>query len=468
MIPVPELELQIKDFNLGGVSAVQGPVLIIGQASAGEALVIQTLSQTQDATRFGSGPLAEVAAYVLSVAGGPVYAMRVPASLPGSVSAISSSGADTLTVSGDPTAALDVRVHITQAGDPAADTGAFRVSLDGGITESEDLALVSQYPLEGTGLTLEFSGAYAAQTFSFSTDAPELNLGDLNTALDVALLDRRQWEFIFPVTPLDNAGVALLDTKLESAVNSYRYPFAVAPGVERNEDESLAAYETRWLEEYNTQAKRVLLVPGAATVLDPLTGRFNRRDAARVAVAKIAATPLAQDPAWVGSGAISGVTDIELDGFRNPSLNDAGFTTLRSIIGLRGYYITNALTLAAPGSDFKLVQYLRVMNALCTAARTLVLPFLSSSVRVTEAGGIDPRDALRIEGYVNGGLRAAFVAAGLVSSLEFTVKRDTNILSDKTLYTELSVIPLAFAKRIVIPLSFRNPKNEPQVAEEAA
>lgn len=469
MIPVPELDIIIKDFNLGAGNASLGPPLLLGAASQGTPLQVVTLSQPADALAFGLGTLPETAAYILAAGGGPLYALRAPASLPGTIGAVSSTGTDTLTVTGEPLADLSVQVRITQAGDPAQDTGAFRVSLDGGLTESEDYALVSSYLIAGTGLNLEFSGSYALQTLTFTTAAPQLTLGDLNDALDAALNDRRAWEYVVPLAPLNDEGVALLDVKLEGATNRYRYTFALAQGGLREEGESLAAWETRMLEEYNTEAKRVVLTQGGATVVDVLTGSFNRREALRVVAAKVAATPLAQDPAWVGSGAISGVTDIDLDGFLNPALNNAGFTTLRSIIGLNGYYVTNALTLAPEGSDYKLLQNLRVMNAICTLERRLLLPFLSSSVRVTEQGVIDPRDALRIEGYVNGGLRAAFVAPGTVSSINFSLRRDNNILSDKTFYTKLEAIPLAYGKTIVAYNSFRNPQNEPQVeAEEAA
>jgi hypothetical protein len=202
---------------------------------------------------------------------------------------------------------------------------------------------------------------------------------------------------------------------------------------------------------------RLVVGAGRATVVSPISGRQAQRNAALLVAARIAATPIHEDLARVIRGPLSGVLDVERDEQRTPGLDEERVCTLRTIIGRTGFYITNGRLLAGAGSDYKYIQFRRVMDKACKITRDTVLDFLNESFRVNADGTIDERDAIRIESKINAALEAGIVTPGSASASSILVSRTQNLTSTQMLALTVRVTPLGYAKSIAVDIGFANP-----------
>lgn len=168
--------LSTNDGGLGVSEQLRRPVAVVGCSSSGSADTPAVLSTPDDVTTtFGYGPLAEVLALVLALAGGPVVGVKAASSTAGVVGGVAQSGAGspaagTLSdVSGSNTStaipALSgtadkpyaVKVVVTTAGSNIAATPVVKISLDGGVTYlATGSVVVSATPqaIGSTGLLL--------------------------------------------------------------------------------------------------------------------------------------------------------------------------------------------------------------------------------------------------------------------------------------------------------------------------
>lgn len=457
---LPDVNVNIQDGALGVLlPSNDGASLKIGVASSGTVNTIYsltTLKQVKDT--FGGGPLAEALATHISMSGKPVYAVRVNASVAGTIGAITKSRAlsPTITAAGTVVDAFEVIVKIAGAGDLGVAT--FQYTLDGGDNYSAETVVPSggTFLLPTTGVTVTFpAGSYQVNdTYTFSTVAPAYTMSDLNAAIDVVLADKREWGFMHVVgaaSPTIFAGVA---TRLAEATSVFRYAFAVLEAADDTDANLISAYG-------NSNDVRIGVVAGYVEQLSPLTGRSHKRSAAWTYCGRLAAIPPQEDPGRVLSGSLPSITALYRDEFANPGLDAARFTTLRTIIGRSGYWVTNGKLMAPEGSDYDLVQNRRVMDKSCRVARNAALQFLNDNVAVDPATGyILEQEAQAIEAFIRAQLIAAVISNGNASDVQVIVKRDNNILSDRTLYVTIRVLPVAYLKFIEIDIGFRNPANE--------
>lgn len=465
---LPDVNINIQDGALGILApANDGVSLKFGVATSGTVNTIYPLTTLKQVSEvFGSGPLAEALALHIALSGKPVYGVRVNASVAGTVGAVtkSNAGAPTVTVAGPPLDAYQVRLEVTQTG--ALGAGAFKYSLDGGDNYSREISIPSggSYVVTGTGLTLTFpAGTYTdGDTYTFTTVAPGYTLSDLNAAMDVVLADPREWGFVHVVGAANASLFAGVATRLAEAEGVFRYGFAVLEAA----DDTDANLLTHWA---NSADVRVGVVAGYGEVVSPLTGRISKRPMAWSYTGRLAAIPIQEDPGRVITGPVPGISSLYRNEFATPGLDDAGFTTFRTIIGRSGFYVTNGRIKAPEGSDFDLVQNRRVMDRACRLARNAALRFLNDTIRVDSVTGkIAETEALRIEGFILAQLTAGLLAPGHASDVTVTVSRENNILSDRTLYVSIRVLPVAYAKFIQVDIGFRNPANEPSAPSEEA
>ncbi len=464
MANLPGVRINVQDGNLGVLPALgEGAHVKIGVASQGPVNEVVAVSDTKRAKEvFGSGPLLEAIGVAFAQGAGAIYAVRVNASVAGTVSSVTKTGTGTgtLTVTGSPLDAYEVVVRITRAGRLGA--AAFVYSLDGGDTYSPEIAVPSggTYTLPGTGLTLTFNpgaGQFeAGDTYTFRTSAPGYSLSDLNAALD-ALFSQVQlrYQFVHVVGAATPTVAAAVDARMGEAAAQHRYIWALLDA----EDKSDNQLRSDWASFAST---RVGVGAGYAEIASPITGRVHRRPISWLWAGRRAARPAQEDVGRVASGPLVGVVKLHRDEYVSPGLDEARFTTARTYPAYAGYYLTQGRLMAPPGSDFELDQYRSVMDLACTVAYQAGLRFVNEAIRVDPAtGGIAERDAARVEGYIAGMLRAAL--KGKVSEIEgqpavrVTVDRTENILSSRRLPVSIAIIPLGYAKFISVEIGFENP-----------
>ncbi len=356
-----------------------------------------------------------------------------------------------------PVDTYSLMIDVIDAGALGAAT--FIYSLDGGNTWSPKILVPAsgKYVIPDTGLLLTFaSGPLGnADAWSCPVTAASYSTTDLTTAMTAALADARTWGFVHVVgAPSSVANAATLATTLQSllvtAASQYRFARGIIEVPSDTDANTIAAFAA-------VATDRVNWAAGYATITSPLNGRQFSRSSAWAAAARASAVPVSEDLGRVASGPLTSVGQLGRDEQATPGLDAQRFTTLRTIIGRQGKYLTTGRLGAAFGSDFSIWQNGRVMDVACDTTRQRLLQFLNSSVRVNADGTILEKDARVIEAYCDSGLRAALTQPGDASDVSVTVSRTANVLSTQTLPVSVRVLPLGYAKWITVDIGFSNP-----------
>lgn len=371
----------------------------------------------------------------------------------GNPSLTSGSGTLIPTIStASPVDAYSAVVTITGAG--ALGVAMFTYSLDGGTTTSAPILVPASgtYVIADTGLVLTFASTFVVgDVYAFTTTGASFNSTDLTNAWNALVGDPRQWFMAHVVGAAASVSAAAtlaaaLEVLAAAASSAYRFVrvlMEVPPDTDANTLSAFAA----------TSTPHVSWCAGYHTINSALSGRDYSRNSAWSVMARIAAIPPAEDPGRVASGALLGVISLARDEFKTPGLDSGRFTTLTTILGLPGFYVTNWRLGANPGSDFTFGQYGRVMDLIAAAYRAGLLKYLNESLRVNADGTINEKDARRIETYIEDFIRNS-LPGNTISSLTVTVDRTVNLLATQNLKSTARVVPLGYAKTITGDLGY--------------
>lgn len=465
---IPEAKLTIKDGALG--LSPQNPdntLAIVGTSSAGTVGQVGSYGDQQTVKdTFGTGPLVEAACHVLTVAGGPVVLCKATSSAAGAAGSVTKVGTGSsvlTTTSSAPLDAYQVQALIVQGGtNPAANTATFKYSLDGGRNYSPETALPSSgiYAIAGAGVTLNFSAAslVAGDLYSFATTGPTYDNTALAAALDALLADLSEWFAVWAVgVPADSSTMAAfygtLDSKLLTAEAAYRF----ARGYLNSFDDSDANLKTAI--QALAVSKHVGIVAGFHELTSVVSSAQFKREQAYSYLARLASVGPEIDPGETDTlGPMPLVVSLDRDERKTPNLDQYGYTTLRSHLGLAGYYVTSGRLNAGPTSDFQLIQYGRVMDIAARSVRAAQLKYLNKSFRVKSNGTVFEADARSAEQILTQALKEVTVTRGRASDASVTVDRTINMLSTQTFKVKYRVLPLAYAKFIEGEIAFTNVK----------
>lgn len=466
---LPGISMVLADNALGLVAPGQSLHVNIGTSSTGPLnTVVATGDKTVLANTFGSGELVEASAYDLDLAGGPVYNVRIAASNAGVNGPITLTGtgpASGVSVTGTPLDDYGVVVLLTRSG--TLGTSAFRVSFDGGDTFSAEYATaatVTNFAAQ-TGLTLAFAaGSYVANdTYAWTASGPTYTGSDLSVALDAIRTYPAAFDFVHVIGTVGGATdttkvtnyialCAAIDLKLTSMFNAGRYMRAIvdAPDVPD------AAFNVSSVT--NFVAPRIFGAAGYFEGPSGVTGQSVKRPMGWALAARLASIPINQSPGWVGKGGLHGVTRLYRNEEETPALDDLRFNTLRTMGADGGYYITNGRSFAAPGSDYTLIPYGRIIDRTLALARSGMIRYINSDLRINKTNGhIDEKEARGIESRLNETLEQVLVSTGLVSGVQVQVDREQNLLSSQTLRARVRVMPDAIIGWVVVDIGLQNP-----------
>jgi len=472
-MPIPSLTLTIKDPGLGLVELAASTPLVIGVCSAGTVNALVSIRSPTDAvTQFGQGPAVEDACRILSETGGPVLMSRVNGSVVGTNSAVVQvGGGPVVTLAGAPFDSYDGKIEIVAGG--ALGVGKFKYALDAhglaGLapTFSADTTIPTggTFVIPNTNITVTFAaGTYVlATTYTWTSTEPYYSVVDLDTLFDIVRLLPNQWRLIHlagkPPTAASAATMAAgLATELSTEQGLFRYArgfIDAGRDTTTNALTSFAAFsDLRTLVAYGDVA-RVTLKPfaGWGTPRRSVLAEFS----ARAALSQIS-THLGR----VASGSLPGVLHITHDEFQNQILDAARFSTLRTWPGRPGFYITRARLMSALGSDFKYTHNGFVMDVACETVVNALQEFANKSFRtVPGTGTIDPLDAEDVKAAVLRQLRAQLTEPinqegkrGHVSSLNFTVDLNNNLLTTGQINTEVAIQPLGYGEFFTVQIGF--------------
>jgi hypothetical protein len=472
---IPDVDVQVTDGALGITdTSSQTTTAKVGVATAGEPNRVYAFNdkETLQATLVG-GPLTEAAADSLNDAGGTVLVVPVLPSIDGTIGPITRTGSaagpttPAISATGKPKDGFEVVIEIVQGGPRG--TASFKLSLDGGDNFGAELStpLAGTFVIEGTAVTVTFGvGTYVAKDrYAFNCTAPGFNSLDLFTAFSALLADQRKWKLAHivgaPSTGTDAAkaaaAVALasaVGSKMAEAARAHRYARAIveAPDVP---DKALVDAFAMFVD------TRVVVAAGYVEHLSALTGRQIKRSAAWPVATRAAKIPISQDLAWIGApeGALpSSVRSLYRDERKTPSLDAARFVTLRTVIGRRGFFITNPNSMASSTSDYALLQNGLVIDEACAASYDAMLDYLSAQIPVdAKTGQIDDVFAKAAETKVTSKVAAAVLQPRHVTELSVQINRKDNLLSTKKLRWKVRAVPYAYPKAIEVEIGFINP-----------
>lgn len=463
--PIPASSGTIRDGGLGVLPEdTSATSWKIGSSSAGVAGTVYSFrgSDTQSVvSTLGYGPLVDATIHHLLKSGGKtVLAYKATASTAGSNSAVVAVGTSpALTLTGAPYNQAQGVVQVVSGG--VIGTSSFRYSLDGGDTYSDSIATAATYLIASLGVTLNFAaGTYVAgDSYTFTCTAPGMTTTNVSNALDDIIVSPRDAGFVHVVgVPTDAAGTAaltaLLQTKMEAAHLAKKYIFAIHGSAAVDKALLIAAYPS-------IDAKFVVACAGFCEIIDDRTGQIVKRPSDYAIAARIARNPISVDPARdaadSGIDPLSGVRELvpvgslASTGYHDesvtPGLNSARFATLMSFLGKSGYYVTNGSTMAAAGSDFGLVQFVRVILRASQLFYAWSLDNLSQRIRKDPTTGyIDLKVAAALEADASAYLRAGIGAH--VDGIQVVINRSDDLSADPTLRYKIRLVGPSYAKEI--------------------
>lgn len=304
-----------------------------------------------------------------------------------------------VTISGIPLGSYDVVINITTLG--VLGTAAFTYSIDGGDTTSDPITTTV-----GTGVTA---------------------IGDIGMTFTFA------------------SGTYAVD-------NEYTFSTWDAPT-------NHSAWEVTIKTDYAAHASNKILVCAGHGECTLPTGEIKRVPSAWGQSALLAKVGLSTDLGQVeDAGALPGFLSISHDEYKNPGLDDYGFCTTRTWLGITGLYSNQGRIFCAAGSDYDLVQYRRVMNAACRALDLALARKVNKKTRVDSTTGfIFEADARALDRVFDTAVRDVTVKKGHASGLVVACVRDENLLSTRELTVDLKIIGLAYLKTLTARIGYMNP-----------
>lgn len=466
-MPNPEVNVTVADGALGQSENSDEVHCKLGTCSAGAFNTLFAFSRPEAVRNtLGQGSLVESLCDTLDAAGGTVVAMRINGSTAGSNSSIVRTGTSPspgLGFTGTPFDDYQGIAKITKAG--TLGVFEFQISFDNGDTYSDvtlSAASITTFAAT-TGLTLTWqAGSYVVgDTYTWTSTAPYFNTTDLNTTFAALLANPTEWGFVHVVgrgaNAADTAGiVAAVQSQLATAATNFRFVRGIveaADDTDGNLTTGLAA----------TSAIRVNLAAGFSEMQSKVSGRVYKRPAGTPVatrahkVGKLPKVRIARHLGCVKDGPLDNVASLYRDEDATPALDPQRMTTLRSIKGKQGKFITRARLMAPNGSDYRFWHTGRVVDKACRLGRLRLLDFLNDTVDTNANGTIAEKAARRIEKQVDAVLRDQMVNFGECTEVTIRIDRTVNIQVTGSLLVDIRVRQLGYMENIDLTVGLEIP-----------
>lgn len=485
-----DVSMDIRDGGLGNGLTVARPQVLIGCAAAGDTARVYTASG-QDASTpiLQGGELAQAVAAYCKMSGQNVLFLRCATTAPGTNSAVASRKADgtptatgtsVVTVTGIPHTAARFVLRIKKGGTIGAPGIVVDYSRDNGKTFGAERPLGSANELAipelGAAMELNFAAGtlIVGESYRFATTGPTTNAASIVACLAALKASKKQFEIIgiLPVltkADADTIDLAMIDLKL----GAFKYQRALGTA---RDIAPTDATPSDWFDDleddfgpYVSNDGRVHICAGWYEITSTLAATEGDKFRGSLVVpvlSRLAQIKKSEEPAFVDRGALVGVSANDDDGDHyfnsgvEPRLDQARFVTLTTYEGREGLYVYNTNSMAKSGSSYDTMPRGRVIDVAARTLRATLLPYLKSTVRVDIAtGNILEADAQLIEKKARFALEMALLSPGDVSPGGITVRvdRSINILSEKRIKIDASIVPLGQVSKIEASVGLDNP-----------
>jgi Protein of unknown function (DUF2586) len=141
-----------------------------------------------------------------------------------------------------------------------------------------------------------------------------------------------------------------------------------------------------------------------------------------------------------------------------PIFDAVGISSASTLVDLTGFYFYNARLRSTPGSDFDLVQISRVVHKARKAVYRALTRYLHEEITIDgETGFITEQDAAAKDAEVQQQVVDSIISVGNASSVLFQFSRTDNVLSTKTINSDLNIVPRGYLKTINSTVQLVNP-----------
>jgi hypothetical protein len=473
----------ILDTGLGLAPVGQGNTLaVIGVSSIGTPY--QPFSSPQPGpfvTNFGYGPGPELAAKIANDTGNNVIFVKAATVTSGSNSPVTATRVGTpstcvVSLTGTPLDTYYGEVTVQTGGTIGTAGIVLLVSLDATRTTyaTVNLLTASTYAIPNTGLTLNFGAGTlnAGDTFTWVSTEPKWSDATAVSAMQ-SLVGTNVPSAVDVIVVGDTASgdASAFDSEMNTLFLAKRFNRLLTNARDAVWGGTSTETETAWMTSIENDFASFSSVNGRTHVgaghynfISPISQTQFRRPLLFGAASRDSAVAIQVDLGRVADGAIPLVLPSLPDGYIYhdesvvSGLDAARFMAMWSLAGLPGLYIKNPNSMAAPGSDFKWLQYGHVVDAACVLTYGFFVKQLSNSVRVdSKTGFILSQDKNKLEQACNAVLANGLTNAGAVSSVTATINGATNILSTQELLVTVAIVPLAYLKTINVTITFLNP-----------
>ena len=460
---VPKLKFTKSDGNTGAIPPSNfGIAAIIAIASQGSVNIPATFARQDLAySTFSDGYLAEDAAMVMDESGNQVVCIRPTTATAATYGTVTYTGtgllSGSITGTAPPVDDFDIVVKFITGGTTGTAGITYQVSIDGGVTFGPTTALGSALVLPITGKngnTLASFTLVTAKTvvagdqFSCSVTGPEMTDADLAASLEALRTFKGAWECV-AVHGLvaDTTNIGTIDTWLAAREAEGKFRFFLMHTALKG-----SATEAQYLTTMTTAYQNAASVRGGvcvdgAYVAQTIRGIAQKRSSLVPTLARIMSTSFEIMASYVNLGPLPATQIDDANGNAvfhdealSPGLDDLHLTALRSFDGKPGAFVNLPRVISANGSDYVFIPHIRMMNAACEAAWSVLSGLLSSGVlRDKTTGKILESEAQRIEHLVMGALDRLFT--GKISGWSFALSRtdDLSANSGSTLTGTLSL-----------------------------
>ena len=435
------------------------PVIITGDMDAGKIR-----------ERLGLSPLADAAMDAVQGGAGRIFCFPVAAATAGTLTSVAKEGkgGGSLTVDGSPTNAFQVVIQITAQG--GLNTAAFKASVNGGYSFSDEVTVpaTGSHALEGTGLTLHFAEAADAEeqassflvgdTFRFGSTAPSMTNGDVLSAMGKLKEFSQEFEFVHIVggsTP--PLWQAVSEAQKELAGSCQKPAFLLLEAALPEEDGDLH----EWAFQMEADRKKIkntdIQVCAAWGRLARLDGTTQTVTLAGLVSGRYAKAPVQESVGKTRPELGYGFPEKQLEellpaGYDNTVielLDVAGYLTFRKYDGLDGFYIYHTKMMSPDGSDYRYAEDVRVRNKIIREVRKKALLFKNDDIDLTN-----------IQGELE--TRAKFIAAPLdrmvsgkeIGSYEIIVLdgHEETFPEDETMRVKIRYLSRGYIREIAVDL----------------
>lgn len=416
--------------------------------------------------KLGLSPLAD--AVMLSIENGSPKIICIPVTPKnkGEIRALSVEDAASpiVAVTGNPNNCFDIVVEITGSG--ALNEAAFKYSLNGGFTYSEEASapLSGEYELPDTGVRISFTlsdgQAYeAGQVWRYQTTAPQLTNEEILRAIDRIRLIKQEAELVHIVGSCNVGTWAAVSVQQQILQHESHKPLIFVLEAYEQQDETMDAY-VESLKAARKQVANFEMQVVAARAMYKCTDGVSRdvnaagiicglyaRGAVNLSIGEVARITLREDK--VIRLLPEGMDDLVID-----ELDEAGYVTLRQYDGLAGYFVTNARMMGPDGTDYVYAEDVRIVNKIIRETRKEALLQLQSGIDLEK-----PEADLAVKKEFIRAPLDEMVKNKEITSAEVSFPADAaeKILTQEKLYLIIRYVQRGIIRSVNIDVGRKNP-----------